>query len=290
MILSCLTLTLSLVLAGPSSLDLSLSEDRAEDRQLSHREMERFLETAEIKERMNLSVGVTKSQRLTLSDGNLTHDAHSQSIDRMWKEFRTGGRTYLSFHDSYRFNIAAYRLNRLLGLDMVPVSVERRIAGKRAAVTWWVDDVQMMELDRHQQGTVPPDSGKWSELVSRIRVFNQWVGNADPNMGNILITDDWDLWMIDFTRAFNPIKRLTAKLPSRIERRLYERLAAVSLEQLSEELGDVLSKREIRALLSRRDRILDFYGDRIAERGESMVFRDPPKARSLRYRYPPRSV
>ena len=40
---------------------------------------------------MNLSVGVTKSQRLTLSDGNLTHDAHSQSIDRMWKEFRTGG-------------------------------------------------------------------------------------------------------------------------------------------------------------------------------------------------------
>ena len=275
MIPFCLTLTLSLFLAGPLSLDRSLLEDPARSRQLSHSEMERFLENAEIKASQNLSIGITKSQRLTLSDGKLTHHAHLQSVDRKWKQFRTGGRTYLNFKDSYRFNIAAYRLNRLIGLDMVPVSVERRVAGKRAAVTWWVDDVQMMELDRRRQGTVPPDAARWSEQVGRIRIFDQWVANADPNISNMLITKDWDLWQIDFTRAFNPIKDLTAKLPSRIDSRLYERLADVSLEQLLEELGDLLSKREIRALVSRRDRILDFYRDLIAERGESIVLREP---------------
>ena len=82
MIPSCLTLTLSLFLASPIVLDRSLSEDPAGNRPLSHLEMERFLENAEIKARRDLSIGVTKSQRMTLSDGDLNHDAHLQSIDR----------------------------------------------------------------------------------------------------------------------------------------------------------------------------------------------------------------
>ena len=44
--------------------------------------------------------------------------------------------------------MAAYRLDRLLGLNLVPVSVGRLYRGHTAAFTWWIDDVMMDEGER----------------------------------------------------------------------------------------------------------------------------------------------
>ncbi len=272
-----------LALAAGSPLaaerDTTHSVEAPVPQQIAHRalsldEKEDFLRSAEVTRRKRLSVGVTKSEKLTLSDGTMTHTAHFQSVDKTWKKFRTSGRTYLNFHDSYKYNIAAYRLDRLLGLNMVPVSVERRIEGKIAAVTWWVDNVQMMEKERLEAGLIPPDSVKWSEQIGAIRIFNEWVGNADANLTNILITDDWNLRIIDFTRSFHSLRKL-GKLPLRIDSRLYERLGAITRGTLTQLLGDQLDKTEIRALLERRDRIVEFYSERISRLGESIVLRKP---------------
>jgi len=74
-----------------------------------------------------LSKGITQSLRVTLSDGRLTHDAHVQTIDERRTEFRTDRGTELNFRDSWKFNVAAYRLARMLGIeDMVPMSVPRQ--------------------------------------------------------------------------------------------------------------------------------------------------------------------
>ena len=97
--------------------------------ELSRAEMENFLLTAKIVKRRSLSVGITGSERATLTDGRLTHDAHIQTVD-VWKlSYPTSQGTELNFRDSYTYNIAAYRLDKLLGLHMVPVSVERKVGG-----------------------------------------------------------------------------------------------------------------------------------------------------------------
>lgn len=76
-----------------------------------------------------------------MSDGAMEHEAHIQSIDEAKVRFEGVTGTEINFPDTYKFNVAAYRLAKLLGLDMIPPSIERKVAGKSSAVTWWVDDV-----------------------------------------------------------------------------------------------------------------------------------------------------
>ncbi len=110
--------------------------------------MEAFLLKAKILDMRDAGGGVTGSRRAKLTDGTLTHDAHIQTVDIAKPVFEAGKHTELNFKDTYRFNIAGYRLARLLGIETVPMSVERNVNGKVAAVTWWVDDVQMDEKER----------------------------------------------------------------------------------------------------------------------------------------------
>src|SRR5688500_16830710 len=90
---------------------------------LAPEEMEVFLKTARIVSTRDAGNGVTNSRRATLSDGTITHDAHIQVIDEAKPVFQAGASTEINFKDSYRFNIAGYRLARLLGMDNVPMSV-----------------------------------------------------------------------------------------------------------------------------------------------------------------------
>ena len=116
--------------------------------------IEEFLKTADVVRAEPVGKGVTETWRLTLKDGEITHDASFQSVDeRAPAKDLGGGRTEVNFVDSYRYNIAAYRLARLLGLDdMVPASVERKWRTKTGAFTWWVDDVLMDEDEMKEKG------------------------------------------------------------------------------------------------------------------------------------------
>jgi hypothetical protein len=244
---------------------------------LTQNQKEQFLLNAEIVKRKSLSVGVTCSQRATLSDGKLTHDAHIQTVDIYRPEFETVMGKEINFRDSYKYNIAAYRLDKLLGLNMIPVSVQRKVGGDTGAVTWWVDDVQMMEKDRYQKKIEPPDTNRWNDQIYNVRVFNQLVYNTDPNLGNLLITKDWKIWMVDFTRAFRLYKRLeNPKNLVRIGRRLYNGLCGLNEDQLTQELCPYLTKSEIEGLLARRDLILKFFDQQIAKKGAAAVIYDAP--------------
>lgn len=244
----------------------------SEEGRLSDAEKEEFLRTAEIVHRETIPVGVTLSTRATLSDGTLTHDAHIQKIDFYRRRYKARGRTYINFRDSYRYNIAAYRLDRMLGLGMVPVSVEREIDGDSVAVTWWVDDVEMMARERYSRKMEPPQVFQWNDQRYQVRVFNQLVYNTDPNLGNLLIDKDWKLWMIDFTRAFRTFKQLPDPVSlTRIDLRLYEGLRKLDAQSLKQKLGDYLLAAERRALLERRDRLVAHFDALIAEQGDLAV-------------------
>ena len=116
---------------------------------LSPEEMETFLLHARVVRTRSVNTGINNTSRVTLSDGRITHDAHVQTVDVTSNTFvPQRGPAEINFKDSYRFNIAGYRLARLLGLNHVPMSVERQMGRSTAAVTWWGDDVLMDESVR----------------------------------------------------------------------------------------------------------------------------------------------
>lgn len=258
-------------LAGQESAKLSLAITSGLDRAA----MEEFLVRARVVQKRELSTGVTNSQRATLDDGQQKHDAHIQTVDISKNSFQTLRGTELAFRDSYKFNMAAYELDKLLDLNMVPVSVERRVGGQQAAVTWWVDDAMMTELDRHKKKVQSPDLPSWNKQMYVCRVFDQLIYNTDRNLGNLVITKDWNIWMIDHTRAFRRMKDLqTPQNLVQCDRKLLAKMRELNSEVLKQKLGRYLSDVEIDAILSRRDKIVRLFDDKIAQTGEAQVLFD----------------
>jgi hypothetical protein len=260
------------LLAGPapaaSQVDLKASPAAA----LTDEEMEQFLLTAKVLKTKSVSKGVTKARQVSMSDGRLTHDAQIQDVNIEKAIFEVSPKhTEINFKDLFRYNIAAYRLSRLLGLNNVPVSVERTVEGKPAAVTWWLDDVAMEEGDRVKkkiEGNGLRRRNYWAVMV----VFDELIQNRDRNAGNILWSSDWKLWMIDHTRAFRLGKELRQpKALTMSDSALLERLRGLTRPALAASVGRNLTAAEIDALLARRDLIVKLFDERVRTLGQAAV-------------------
>src|SRR4030095_1226971 len=156
---------------------------------LTSAEMERFLLNADIKARIKISKGVTKARQVRMSDGQLTHEAQVQDVDISLPIFQVDPKhTEVNFKDSYRYNIAAYRLSLLLGLDNVPMSVLRDVDRKPAAGTWWLGGGGTEEGDRKKLKTQPygPNPVRTLAYLSVMRVFDELIQNRDRNLGNMV--------------------------------------------------------------------------------------------------------
>lgn len=233
-----------------------------------------FLRTAQVVSSKEIGKGVTRSRRVTLTDGTLTHDAQFQPVDEERYPAELSNRNAdLRFKDYWGFNVAAFELARLLGFErLVPPSVERKIGGQKGAVVWWVDDIQFDEEGRADSKATAPDTVAWSREVQRMRLFTELTGDSDRNMGNILITNDWRIVLIDFTRGF----RLTRHLrdPARVrqvEVAALDRLRSLTADEVEARLGPWLSGPEVQALMARRDALVAHFEAQIAQRGEASV-------------------
>lgn len=251
----------------------SLGARAGDDAPLSKEQIKHFLQTAEIIKSKQSSKGVTHPWRLTLSDGTLTHDASFQPVDEHKAEMKLeSGKVELGFVDSYKYNIAAYRLAELVGFDdMVPVYVERKWQGKTGSLSWWLP-VKMDDAERAQKKIEPPDPDKWNRQMFRIRVFDELVYDSDPNLTNVLIGEDWTVWRVDFSRAFRRNKELRApKDLVKCDRQLLERLKALNARELAEKTKDYLTKDEVNGVMARRDKIVATFQAMIAQKGEKEI-------------------
>lgn len=245
---------------------------------------EEFLRTAKVISVKELSQGITHSRRVTLQKDGITHDAHVQTIHEQKQNFQSVKGSELNFKDSYGFNVAAYKLDRVLELNMIPVSVIRKVAGSEAAVTWWVDDAMMTELDRYKKGIAVPTSNEWNQQMWILRIFDQLIANTDRNLGNVVICKNWDIWMIDHTRAFRARRDLiSAANLQKCDRALLERMRKLDYATLEGALKPHVTKMEIEGLLARRDLIVKFFDGEVRARGESAVLFDYLPARAARY-------
>jgi len=241
---------------------------------LTPEKMAEFLAKAAIVTEKTTSTGVTRPIRATLSDGVLTHDAQFQMVDQAKSVFTAGKASEVDFKDSYRFNIAGYRLAQMVGLQTVPMSIERRYKNKDAAVTWWIDDVMFEEGGRQKlKDKLGPDPERTQKQIHIMRVWDELIQNKDRNAGNIVWTKDWTMWLIDHTRAFRAGESLL--MPNeliRVERTLFDKMKQLTEAEVPKTMKGILTAGEIRPLLKRRDAIVAHFEKLIAERGEVAVF------------------
>jgi len=244
----------------------------ADESTLTKEQIKQFLMTAKVVNSREAAKGITHTQRLTLSDGTITHDASFQSIDEHKPVKQLAMGTELNFVDSYKYNIAAYALAELIGVDnMLPVYVERKWKGETGSLSWWLP-VKMDEAERHKQKLTAPDADAWNNQMYKIRVLDQLVSDSDPNLTNVLIGENWQIWRIDFTRAFRFNKDV--KEPKdlvRCDRQLLEKLKALDANELTEKTKKYLTKDEVKAVMARRDKIVAQFQKMIAEKGENEV-------------------
>lgn len=228
---------------------------------LSLEQKEQFLLKAPITKTRGAKNGITGTVRATLSDGAITHDASIQRINEEKARFEGIAGTELNFRDTYLFNIAAYRLGKMLGLGgMIPTSVQRFHEGSTGAWTWWVENVLMDEGERLKQNTTGPDKDRWARQTLIMRVFDQLIANTDRNIGNTLYDKEWRLWMIDHTRAFRRhYTLLNPKMLDKCDRQLLAAMKALTKDALKAELGPYVRDVEITGLLRRRDVIVQHF-------------------------------
>ena len=205
-------------------------------------------------------IGVTKPQRATLEPGG--------PAERFaWKPLNPGYSK--GFMESYKAEIAAYKFDRMLDLHMVPPIVERTISGRKGAAVLWLENTKPWSVEKPPQGPEP----KWSIQLTRMKMFDQLIANIDRNQGNLIYDDDWHLFLIDHSRAFIDKKDLKGMAPlGRVDRQLWTKMQALTLDQLNQGLGEWVGEKEKKALLLRRDKMAEEITKMVAKRGESVFY------------------
>jgi hypothetical protein len=226
-----------------------------------HKEIEEYLKTAEVLKVEEIGLGVTKPKRATLAPGG--------PVDRMaWKTIRPG--IHGGFWESYKSEIAAYELDKLLGLGMIPPTVERRVNGDAGAAVMWASPTKSFKDLGGPPSAPPAHFERWNRQLIRAKMFDNLIYNKDPNLGNWLVDPAWNLILIDHTRSFTNGTKM-AHVMSRIDAELWERMKALTEDTLTASLKDWLGKGEIREILKRRDKMAEVIDQMVKEKGEAAV-------------------
>lgn len=239
---------------------------------------EAFLRDAEVIELEEYdNKGITKPRKATLTDGEISLFAVFKDIDEVHPKIKAAdGRTVLYLKDCYKHEIAAYELDKLLELGIVPPTVERKIGRDRGSLQMWITGA-MTEWERKKnKKTPPPDMAEWNNQISTLKLFLQLIWDTDyNNISNILVDESWHIWKIDSSRTF----RIDAGLRredalNRFSRKLLNALEELEFEELDAVLNPWLNNRQIKTLWSRRGRIIELAAERVAEFGEPSVLYD----------------
>jgi len=151
------------------------------------------------------------------------------------------------------------------------VYVKRKWKGDEGSFGWWLP-VKMDEADRVKQKISAPDADSWNKQMYKVRVLDQLVYDTDANLTNVLIGEDWKIYRIDFTRAFRTVKNLQREADLvQCDRQLFTKLKALDGTEFAGRTKGFLTKQEVQAVMTRRDKIVDRFQKLIAEKGENEV-------------------
>ena len=220
-------------------------------------EFEEYLRTAKVGKITDIPIGVLRPRRAYLTAGGLVESF-------AWKPIPPGVQN--GYFESYKSEIAAYELDKLLGLNMVPVVVERRVDNDLGAAIMWIEGVRSWE------SVLPlPKPATWAFQLARMKMFDDLISNSDRNKGNLLVDADWHIYLIDHSRAFVTDMKLPQELQN-IDRRLWDRMLALDAAGLKTTMGTWLDGRQIQALIRRRDAMKKKIDALVAKHGDTIFF------------------
>ena len=223
-------------------------------------ELEAAMKTNKIAKLETVPIGVTKPERAIL-------DPPTPVPRFVWKQLTPGYKN--GYFESYKAEIAAYLLDRMLDLHMVPPFVERTINGKTGAAGYWINNTKNWDAKYPPQGPEP----KWSYQITRMKMLDLLIANIDRNQGNLLYDADWHLFLIDHSRAFIGKKDLKNMAPlGRADRPLWEKMQALTFESLKEGLGEWVGDNDLKAMIIRRDLMAAEIKKLVDKRGENFIF------------------
>ena len=259
-------------LIAPSAFSQFTAEEIAQRAQ-----WEEFLLTAEITRWEEIGEGVTKPLKLYLKKGEVEWKA-------CWKNphgVRQG------FLEGWQYEIAAYRLDMLIGLNLVPPAVEREFDGKKGALVYWVtSEHSLLEIqDEKIKMPVLPEIDNMKYIT---RAWDSLIANEDRTQQNVLYTKDWRTLLIDHSRSFRSSNEFTKKLMfgknglkasaegrpflfRRLPRVFVEKVKGLDFKSIKEAVGPYLSDKEIEAILKRKVLLLAEIDGMIKESGEDKV-------------------
>ena len=165
------------------------TDDAERDLWPDRAELEHFLRKAKITERKKIGKGVTNPEKVTLELDGVVRYGIFKKVDKK--------------HDNWRYEIAAYELDKLLGLGMVPPTVKRSIRGRKGCLQLWVTGTVMFEYEGEF-----PDMDRWREQVSVMWLFDDLIANIDRHLNNAMVSPDQRLMLIDNSKTFRYQKTL----------------------------------------------------------------------------------
>jgi len=270
-----LILALSLLFMSVPAVEAQFTAEEIAQRQY----WEDFLKTAEIVRFEDVGEGVTKPVKVYLRKDDV-------EVKAVWKNPKG---MQLGFLEGWQYEIAAYQIDKLLSLDMIPVYVEREFKGKPGAVSLWAESEYNLLKIEEQKIAIPSDARRQVDNKKYLaRAFDCLIGNEDRNQQNILYTKDWRTILIDHSRAFRSSKEFTEKLVfgkeglkkfadgrpilfRRLPRSFVEKVKALDEKTIKEAVGPYLTEDEINAILKRKMLLLAEIDGMIKEQGEDAV-------------------
>jgi hypothetical protein len=179
--------------------------------------------------------------------------------------------------DSYKYDIAAYELNKLLDLNIVPPTVEREVEGRKGSLALLIEKA-ITEETRRNNNIEPPDLESYKNSLEELTIFENLTYSASycakRDLPDILIirTEDWKIWRVDFSEAFEPLPNLIPECHiTRCSKRLYQNLQKLHNDDIKSKLSFYLNDEEISALLERKKIIIEKIKKLIEEQGEEAV-------------------
>ena len=228
-------------------------------------EIEDYIREAEIVSIEAIGHGVMHPFRAELSPGGV--------VKRIaWKPIQPG--RYEGRFESYKFEIAAYEIDKLLGLNLVPVTVERQFRGELGAAVMWIESISSFRELGGLPRAPPAKRAMWNRQIVQAKMFDNLIGNSDPNLGNWLVDSEWNLFLIDHSRAFSRSRRPIHEL-ARIDRELFSRMSALDETTLERATDEWLTKAERRMIIKRLELMRAEIQTRIDQSSEAAVFLPP---------------
>jgi hypothetical protein len=190
----------------------------------------------------------------------LVHLSHRQTMVRVTNGEQTVSAVFKKSKDRDVYpGVAAFRLDELLQLEMVPVTVKREVEGDVGSLQFLPGNI-INEADRSASGQ---GGGAWCSLADQwpaMYVFDVLIYNEARSQQRILYDQSsWRLILSENDRTFATKKGRPKRLRDMdllIGAGWKAALSELTDDVLEENFGDVLDKRRMDALRKRRDSLL----------------------------------